>query len=78
MLEVVVPLLSKLPLVPSGGFRPSLFAAENDHKVRNLCLCVYEREREREPLVPSGSFRPSLKVRVFFGSRDLFNYDENH
>lgn len=33
MLSVVVPLLSKLPLVPAGEFRPCLYAAENDHKV---------------------------------------------
>lgn len=33
MLDVVVPLLSKLPVVPPDGKRPSLYAAENDHNV---------------------------------------------
>lgn len=34
MLDVVVPLLSKLPIVPTAEeLRPCLFAAENDHKV---------------------------------------------
>ena len=43
MLQVVVPLLSKLPLVPAGEFRPCLFAAENDHKVqihRYIDVCM--------------------------------------
>jgi hypothetical protein len=36
MLDVVVPLLSKLPVVPPDGKRPSLYAAENDHNVSHL------------------------------------------
>uniref|UniRef100_I2CQS8 Mannitol 1-phosphate dehydrogenase n=1 Tax=Nannochloropsis gaditana (strain CCMP526) TaxID=1093141 RepID=I2CQS8_NANGC len=52
MMKVVYPLLSKLPIIPQGEFRPCLFAAENDHKtVRALAKALEGRVDVREVMV---------------------------
>ncbi|TFJ83028.1 hypothetical protein NSK_005653 [Nannochloropsis salina CCMP1776] len=64
MMKVVYPLLSKLPIIPQGEFRPCLFAAENDHKVQaepyegEMVILKPPKHLVKGPPSPSSSTSP--------------------